>query len=173
MKIHFPLKVALLVTLLAAQTAIAGSSLKAVAISPGERCVRCERVISDRFLAAEAIWVQRGGVVGKFRTVRCMLTYLKEAAAPPGQIYVADGQTGKLVAVEKAVFVPVSIDTFTGDPGYGIGETDYVAFRSARAAEQFAAARGVSTMSWPAVEYYAASLPVRSGVHLPTRSEVR
>lgn len=171
MKIHFPVKLALLALLLATQTAIAGSSLKAVPISPGERCIRCERVISDRFVATEAIWAETGGVASKFRTVRCMLTYLKETAAPAGEIYVADGETGKLVAVEKAVFVPVSIDTFTGEPGYGIGELDYVGFRSARAAERFAAARGVSTMSWPAVEYYAASLPVRSEVHLPIRSE--
>jgi nitrous oxide reductase accessory protein NosL len=116
-------------------------------------------MISDRFVAAEIIG-ESG--VNKFRTIRCMLAYVRETGTPVKQVFAADEQTGTLVDVEKAVFVPVSIDVFTGEESYGIGDTDYIAFKSTRAAERFAADHGVKTMSWPSVIYYAAFLPARA-----------
>ena len=53
------------------------------------------------------------------------LTYLKDGSQRFDQILVADYQTGKLVPVGKASFVPVAIGEISGEPRYGIGSTDY------------------------------------------------
>jgi nitrous oxide reductase accessory protein NosL len=154
------LKLALMAGLVVTQTAFVGASVwRPVSMSPGDRCHRCERLISDRFVGAEIIGESGAN---KFRTIRCMLAYLHETGGPVKQVFAADDQTGTLVDVERAIFVPVSIDVFTGEEGYGIGETDYIAFKSTRAAERFAADHGAKTMSWPAVVYYAAFLPARA-----------
>ena len=124
---------------------------------PGDRCIRCDRLITDRWVGGQTT----GGVDAlKFRTVRCMLTYLRGAPAPYKKVWVSDGQTGKLIDPEKAVFVPVPIDTYTGEHHYGLGEVDYVAFRDAKTAEAVATTHGVQTMTWAAVQYYAAWMPV-------------
>jgi hypothetical protein len=68
-------------------------------------------------------------------------------------------EPGALVSVDKAVFVAVSIDMHTGEEFYGVGDADYVAFKSRKVAERFAARHGATTMSWPAVVCYAVSLP--------------
>ena len=123
-------------------------NLRAVPIRGGERCFRCDRIVANRFVAAEAI---EGSVGYKFRTVRCMLTYLKDSSQRFDQILVADYQTGKLVPVGKASFVPVAIGEISGEPRYGIGSTDYVAFHSRSAADRFASARGATPVTWATV----------------------
>lgn len=137
---------------LASQTVIAGSAVNPVAIMPGDLCFRCQRVITDTWVAAEVISVPEH-TVSKFRTIRCMLTYLNSAPPRTNSIFVTDDQTGKLLDANDATFVPVDIDEHTGLPGYGMARRDYVTFRSEDLAERFAARHGVKTMSWASVVF--------------------
>ena len=157
MKVHTALKLAVMAGVVVAQVALAGSSVNPTPIVPGDRCYRCDRLISDRWVASET--VGKDNTAYKFRTIRCMLTYLTATQRVFERIFVADDQTGKLIDVEDAVFVPVLIDAHTGLKDYGLGEKDYVAFKSLKVAERFAADRGVTTMSWMAVVFEAAFLP--------------
>ena len=160
MRLRRRLMLTLLAGIVALPTVLAGSpASRPDPIVPGDRCHRCDRLLSDPFIGAEVL-LSDGKTVSKFRTVRCMLTHLADTPADVGEMLVVDDQTGALVSVDKAVFVPVSIDRHTGEESYGIGDTDYVGFKSRKVAERFAARHGVTTMSWPAVVYYAASLPV-------------
>ena len=162
MTVHNASRFALLSTLLVAQIGLtAASTVDPVAIVPGDRCYRCSRLLNDRFVAAEAIPAEADMAILKFRTVRCMLAYLKDTELAVEQLYVADDQTGALTKAETMVFVPVSIDAFTAETHYGIGDVDYVAFRSRSVAERFAARHGVQTMSWPAVMFHAQFLETR------------
>ncbi len=162
MTVHTASRFALLGAILAAQIGVtAASAVDPVAINPGDRCYRCGRLLTDRFVAAEAIPAEGDMAVLKFRTVRCMLAYLNDTGLVAETLFVADDQTGDFVNVDKAVFVPVPIDAFTAETHYGIGDVDYVAFRSRSAAARFAKSRGVQTMSWSAVRFYARFLPAR------------
>ena len=157
MTLHTAFRFVVMAGILTAQTVIAASSaVRPTPVVPGDRCYRCDRLISDRWVAAET--VTEDGVPYRFRTVRCMLAYLTATERVFERLYVADDQTGRFVDVERAVFVRVRIDLHTRQPNYGIGETDYVAFSSLKAAERFAADRGEETMSWPAVVFEAAFL---------------
>ena len=163
MKIHSPLLLTALLAVITAQTTLASMYVRPVPVKPvpivaGERCHRCDRLIANRYVAAETI-AEGGTVTHKFRTVRCMLAYLAQAPATANRVFVADFETARLVDVERAVFVPIAIDVNTGETNYGMGEIDYAAFRSLDEAEQFARARGVTTMSWMAVVFEAAFLP--------------
>lgn len=160
MKVHTALKFAVMASVVAAQVAVAGSSVNPTPIASGDRCYRCDRLITDRWVAGET--VAQANVPYKFRTVRCMLVYLTATERIFEKIYVADNQTGKLIDVEDAVFVPVRIDLQTGIDNYGIGDTDYIAFKSLKAAERFAAEHSVKTMSWLMVVFEAAFLPPSS-----------
>lgn len=159
-------RTALAIGLLAVFAATQSSALradnpsKAAPISPGDVCHRCERLLSDPFIGAETVG-EPGQGVAKFRTIRCMLAHIRETNPAITEIYVVDAQTGKLVNVNQAVFVPVQIDIYTGEARYGVGDRDFIAFRSVKAAEHFAADNGVRTMSWSAVVFAAASLPER------------
>ncbi len=157
MKAHTALKLALMTSVVTAQVAVAGSSVNPTPIVSGDRCYRCDRLISNRWVASET--VAEGNVAYKFRTVRCMLTYLTATERVFEKIFVADDQTGKFIDVEDAVFVPVLIDVHTGLKHYGLGAKNYIAFKSLKAAERFAADHGVKTMSWLAVVVEAAFLP--------------
>ncbi len=159
MKVHTTLKLALLAGALTSGMALsAASPVRPSTIAPGELCYRCNRLVSDRWVAGQT--VGENNLSHKFRTVRCMLTYLRGTPDPYKEVFVADDQTGTFINVEDAVYVPVAIDAFTGEKDYGMGDVDYIAFKSEKAARQFAAERGVTTMNWPAVQYYAARLPV-------------
>lgn len=159
-------RTALAITLMAVFAATQSGALRAdisskpVPILPGDTCHRCERSLSDPFIGAETVG-EPGTGAAKFRTIRCMLAHMRETTPEIAAIYVVDSQTGKLVNVDQAVFVPVLIDTYTGEAKYGVGDRDFIAFRSLKVAEQFAADNGVTTMSWPAVVFAAASLPER------------
>ena len=126
----------------------------------GERCSSCLRPITDRFTAAEVIAPTKFGEGAyKFRTIRCMLAFLDDARIVPQAVYVADYRDGAWLDVNRAVFVPIDIDDATGGRGYGIGATDFAAFGEWHAAEQFADARGVRTMSWMAAIVEAQGMP--------------
>jgi nitrous oxide reductase accessory protein NosL len=152
MRAHTAFASLVLAGALAAQAVVAGSAIKPVPISPGDLCFRCQRVIADRWVAAEVIGASRNEV-GKFRTIRCMLTYLNSALPRTNTVFVTDDQTAKLIDANVATFVPVVIDEHTGLSGYGLGVRDYVAFRSSEVAERFAARHGVKTMSWASVVF--------------------
>ena len=56
MTVHTAVRLMLLAGIVATQTAIAGSSdINPVAIAAGDRCHRCDRVIANRYVAAETI----------------------------------------------------------------------------------------------------------------------
>ena len=151
------LKVVLALAFVAELVGMVGfTTASAVPIQAGERCYRCQRVINDRLVAAEAIGT-RGLVAYKFRTVACMVKYLNEANHSFDQILVTDYSSGTLVPVSEAIFVRTAIDWRTGERHYGIGELDYVAFRYRHAAERFAAGRGATPMDWETVRAVQAS----------------
>ncbi len=152
MTAHNALTSLVLAGTLTAQAVVAGSAITPVPIAAGDLCFRCQRVIADTWVAAEVISAP-GKDVSKFRTIRCMLTYLNSALPRTNSVFVTDDQTGRLIDVNAATFVPVAIDEHTGLPGYGTGTRDYVAFRSSEVADRFAARRGVRTMSWAAVVF--------------------
>jgi hypothetical protein len=134
----------------AAQALVSASAVTPIPIVPGDRCFRCQRVIADRWVAAE-LAVQQTNVIEKFRTIRCMVTHLTVTRIPTSHIYVTDQQTGQLIDIKRATFVPVAIDSYTGFAHYGLGTRDYVAYHSAEAAERRAATQGVTSMSWAEV----------------------
>jgi nitrous oxide reductase accessory protein NosL len=109
---------------------------------------------------AEALSAARADAL-KFRTVRCMLTYLETATAPVSDIFVADYTTGQLIPASEAAYVAVRIDERTGRANYGIGDVDFVAFGSEPDARNMAVEYGGNVMSWAAVKYYAPFLPSR------------
>ena len=155
MKFLGALKLALALAFVGALGVVIGSTSwtavwSANPIRAGDRCYRCQRVITDRFVAAETIGAH-GFVAYKFRTVACMLTYLDRTDQSFDQILVTDYPTGRLVPVSEATFVRTAIDWRTGERHYGIGEFDYVAFRYRRAAERFATGRGAMPMDWETV----------------------
>lgn len=151
MKAHHILTSLVLGGILAVQTVVAGSVVNPVPIAPGDICYRCNRVILDRWVAGEVIGTP--STSQKFRTIRCMLTYLNSALPRTNHVFVTDDQTGTLIEANGATFVPVVIDDHTGIPQYGIGRRDYVAFRSTDVAEKFAARTHEQTMSWAAVVF--------------------
>ena len=139
---------------------VASTTVRPQTIYAGDICTRCKRIILERHVAGELVPAGHGDPL-KFRTIRCMLTYLQTAPDRAGDVYVADYPTGKLVRATEAVYVPVQIDARTGLPNYGVGDIDYLAFRSERDGDRIANDYGVTTMSWPAVRYYTAYLPLR------------
>jgi len=69
-----------------------------------------------------------------------MLAHMRETRPDIAAVFVVDSQTGKLVNVDQAVFVPVLIDVYTGEGKYGVGDRYFIAFRSLKTAVVFAAA---------------------------------
>jgi hypothetical protein len=117
----------------------------------GERCARCDRALDDIRLAGEIISPSKY-VAYPFRTIRCMLTYLRDAPVPAERILVADYVTGRLVPVRQAHFVRVAIEEISSDRSYGVGGFDYVAFRSRAAATRFAQRYGTSAHDWASMQ---------------------
>ena len=145
-------------------TVVASAAVHRSPINAGDQCVRCHRIIFERHVAAEALAVRDGQSL-KFRTVRCLLAYLQNNAEPISDVYVTDYSTGHLLNPNDALFVPVPIDVRVGIPNYGLGDTDYLAFKSEHDAVRMAAAYGVATADWPTV--------VRSAQFLPSRGDAR
>jgi len=118
-------------------------TLKAAPIHAGDRCYRCQRLITDRSLAAEGIGAPGVGV-RKFRTVACMLKYLKESNEKL-DVLVTDSPSGRFTQPQWASFVRTTIDMRTG-------EEDYLAFREPWSARGFATKQGTTPMDWETVQ---------------------
>jgi copper chaperone NosL len=131
-------------TLVLAIALLAGSCtpVKPVAIHSGDLCFRCRRSIDQPKLAGEI--VDARGRAFKFRTVKCMATYLAAHDEELKGIFAVDQTSGDFVQVESATFVPATIDSRTG-------EQDYLAFGSAAEATRVARTERQPTLDWPAI----------------------
>lgn len=114
-----------------------------VPIRAGDRCHRCQRLITDRSLAAEGIGAPGVGV-RKFRNVACMLKYLNQSNERL-DLLVTDDPSGRFVRPQWASFVRTVIDMRTGEEGY-------VAFQYPWSARGFAANQGTTPMDWETVQ---------------------
>ena len=127
------------------------SSLPPQAIRAGDVCFRCRRVISDTRLAGEII--DSGGRAFKFRTPRCMATYLNNIKPDVGAIYVTDYQSGRIVKASAVTFVPTMlVDGLQR-------EMDYVAFSSENEARKAAAREKTTPLDWD--ELLRTAVPMR------------
>jgi copper chaperone NosL len=121
-------------------------------IVAGEGCWRCKQPIRDAKLAAEL--VADSGFAQKFRTIRCMSTWVaQQKEVPAGSFYVADYSTGKWIRAERASFVRtiVSRDTMA---------IDYLAFLDEDAAERAAAEATTKIENWEQVLALGRSNPI-------------
>ncbi|HYM22559.1 MAG TPA: hypothetical protein VEU08_05110 [Vicinamibacterales bacterium] len=113
-----------------------------VKVASGDQCFRCRRLITDPRVAAETIG--RSGLVSKFKGPGCMATYL--ATHPPvgDALFVTDFTSGKMIAPERARFVPVVVNPDTG-------ERDFVAYLDAREADAAALDFKTAATNWQGV----------------------
>jgi len=114
-----------------------------VSIRSGDRCDRCQRIITDRSLAAEGIGPAGVGV-RKFRNVACMLKYLNQSNEKL-DVLVTDHSSGQFVRPKGTSFVRTTIDRRTGEEGY-------VAFYHPWSASGFAATQGTTVVDWETVQ---------------------
>ncbi len=138
MRIAVLLVAGLLVTVMAGCT-----SVTPVPIRAGDVCEECNRQIQDVKVAAE-IAPPAGKLALKFRTVSCMARYLHEHGDVPGEIYVTDHESGRLIMARSAVFVKGVIDDNTKEKGY-------FAFGEVKSAMAFTKKNGGSATDWPAI----------------------
>jgi hypothetical protein len=122
--------------------AVSCTPVKPVAIHSGDLCFRCRRGIDQPKLAGEI--VDARGRAFKFRTVKCMATYLAAHDEALKGAFAVDQSSGDFVRVEAATFVPATIDVRTG-------ERDYLAFASAEEATRAAQAGRQPTLDWLAI----------------------
>jgi hypothetical protein len=118
------------------------SSFAPVRVNAGEQCFRCRRAILETRLAAELI--DRNGFAAKFKAPLCMAKYLAAHPEETGTVYVTDVVTGKMVAPESALFVPIVVNRDTG-------ERDYAAYRYGADADRAASATNTVPRTWAAV----------------------
>jgi hypothetical protein len=118
-------------------------TLQAVPIAAGEQCYRCQRTITDRSIAAEGLAVEEG-IVRKFKTIACMLKYLRDSGEGL-DILVTDATSKRLTQARWATFVRTTVD----EPS---GAVDYIAFRQPPDARRFAAQHGSIPLDWAAVQ---------------------
>jgi hypothetical protein len=96
------------------------SSFAPVAVSTGDQCFRCRRIIHDRYVAAEMI--DRNGFVSKYRGPGCLAKYLAGHPDETATVFATDYATGRMFSPDQLLFVPVLLDRATG-------ESDYRAYR--------------------------------------------
>jgi hypothetical protein len=148
MKIQKVLRRVLLGALVLAFGAIiASADIYSTPLRGGEVCARCDRVVENPVVAAEILSTHKS-IAAPFRTISCMLTFLRDKEIAADRIFVADRTTGRLTPVEQAYFVRVPIAELSENASYGIGEFDYVAFRSAVAAARMADRYGSTPLGW-------------------------
>jgi len=111
------------------------ASVAPAKVQAGDSCYRCHRVIQDTRLAAEIM--EQGGQIATsypFRTAGCLAKYLKaKPAGTSSTIYVTDYQTGHMLEVGSAWFVPTTLTSADGKKS----EPDVVAFGSREDASNF------------------------------------
>jgi len=118
------------------------TSAAPVKVTTGDQCFRCRRTITDDRTAGEMV---QGTFVSKFKAPGCMAKYLVDHPDERGTLFVTDYNSGKLIAPERAYFVPLTVNVATG-------ERDYRAFRDAAAASSAAADLKTNTvLDWKTV----------------------
>jgi hypothetical protein len=122
------------------------ADIYAAPMRAGVYCARCDRVLVNTRVSGEI--VANKYVSQPFRTIRCMLTHLKGTEVDPARVFVADYSTARPVPVRRAHFVRVPATILAAEHEYGIGDYDYVAFKSERAAERLAEKYGTTPRSW-------------------------
>jgi hypothetical protein len=117
------------------------ATIAPVKINAGDQCFRCRRIIAETRLATEQI---QGGLTSKYRAPGCMAKYLVAHPDEGGTLFVTDYATGKMIRPAEAIFVPVLLDSLTG-------ESDYRAYKDS--ADASAAARELATtlVDWQTV----------------------
>ena len=120
--------------------AIACTTVSPAKINVGDQCFRCTRNINDTRLAGEQI----GAFVEKFRAPGCMAKYLVKNPDDRGPMFVTDYTTGKMVSPAQAFFVPIVMDSSTG-------ERDYRAYASQSDATAAAAEVRTEVVDWNTV----------------------
>ena len=125
----------------------ASADIYSAPLRGGERCSRCERLLENPAVAGEILSEDKS-VASPFRTIACMLTYLRDKNISADRIFVADHVTGRLTRVDRAHFVRVPIEVLSDNPRYGVGEFDYVAFASSSLAGRFAPRHGTEPLDW-------------------------
>jgi hypothetical protein len=117
------------------------SSVAPVKVTAGDQCYRCRRIINDERVAGEMIV---GSFVSKFRAPGCMAKYLADHPTERGATFVTDYTTGKMIAPERAYFVPLIVNEVTG-------ERDYRAFSDKQVADVTARDLKTTTVNWTSV----------------------
>lgn len=122
------------------------AGLYAAPMRSGVICARCDRVLHNARVSGEIVADKY--VAQPYRTVRCLLTHLRDTDVDESRIFVADYSTGRPVPVRRAHFVRVPADLLSAEHEYGIGDFDYVAFKSHRAAERLAEQHATAPLDW-------------------------
>ena len=118
------------------------TSIAPVKVNVGDQCERCRRTIADERMAGEMII--GGQWVSKFRAPGCMAKYIVTHGDQQALVFVTDYATGKMIAPEAALFVPLLVDPNTG-------ERDYRAFLQKADAIAAATALKSEAVSWKTV----------------------
>jgi hypothetical protein len=123
------------------------NSTQPIAIQAGGTCFGCDRTITDTRFGAQLI--RAGGETSTFRTPGCLARYLRDHPETVRAIYVTDYESGKLIPVSGALFVPARVEDNTG-------ERAFYAFRSVAAATSRAEEEFSSVIDWAKVRSLAA-----------------
>jgi hypothetical protein len=121
--------------------ALSCSSVSPVRVTAGDQCFRCRRTIVDTHVAGEIL---NGGLATKYRGPGCLAKYLAAHRDETGALFVTDYASGKMIRPDRAAFVPVVVDSNTG-------ETDYRAYKVKADADVAARELHTATVGWDAV----------------------
>ena len=111
-------------------------------IAEGEVCHRCRRVITEDRLAGEILTPD---VPLKYKAPLCMARFVVSTPlSDRARILVTDFATGALISADRAWYVPIVVNSRTG-------EAEYRAYRMRQAADEAADGLGVRTVRWDSV----------------------
>jgi hypothetical protein len=125
------------------------SSTQPMAVRSGEVCFGCARTITETSFAAQL--VRPSGETSTFRTPGCLARHLKDHPESVKAIYVTDFESGKLIPVSGALFVPMRARD--GE------ERGFYAFRSLAAATSRAEEEFSAVIDWARVRTLATAKP--------------
>lgn len=103
-------------------------------------CFRCRRPIGEVRLAGQII--DSSGRAFKFKTPGCMAKFINEQPTDAAAIFVTDFRSGRIIKAAAATFVPATVGE-----GKNRGQ-DYLAFRSADAAQDAATREKTKPVTW-------------------------
>jgi hypothetical protein len=118
------------------------TTVRPVAVQPGDQCFRCRRPIVETAMAAELMNGNR--MASKFRAPGCLAKYVADHPEETGLVFVTDYPTGKWIRSEQARFVRVVVNHDTG-------ESDYRAFFRKADADAAALALHTTPIDWKTV----------------------